>query len=210
MRLQPEERSEETRFALGAAIVFLIPLLLLAYFTHNFFATKVEKMEAIKVQTTGVFEKNHADIEEIRIIQGNQAQIDNTWRLLTKWNQGAINQESAKMLTDAGFHSVIPLLDGNRGTGLPNRSTAQKGNKPGVPRIPNRGGASGEYTKIEARSEKSEFLRVINALAKIEENEGLTQIERANLRLPVGTVPYQNKATYLDIDLLLSTPNTIR
>lgn len=205
MRIHPEEKLDEAKSTIGVLILFLIPLIAVGYFTQKYFTTKEEKNITAQAQTEGVFEKNQIDIEEIRIIQGNQEQIDTTWKLLTRWNQGTVNQDSIRLLSDAGFDNINPILHNQRTPGLPN---PQKG-RPERP-VFNRGGIADNYSKIEAKSEKTEFLRIITAISKIEENEGLTQVERATLILPPGTTPYQDHATYLNIDLLLATPNTIR
>lgn len=207
MRLQSQENLEDKKQAGVFFVIFLIPLIACIYLSQHYFKSQNTKIQNTQDQAQLVLEKNGEEIEEIRIIQGNQAQIDSTWNLLNKWNQGSMNQESATLLTNAGFQSVSPQIDLNAGMG-------------GMP--PNVNGPPGpqgnrrqnleeqQYSKLEANSDKSEFLRVIRALVQIEESEGLTQVEKADLTLPPGVPPYLDRATYLNVELLLSTPNAIR
>lgn len=213
MRLHPEERKVEIRDAILALLIFCLPLGIGAYFIEKRFELAYTKLNAQEEQAKVVLEKNQAEIEEIRIIQGNQAEIDATWALLNSWNQGAIRQESAVSLTEAGFHSVNPIIPGAApGQGAPRPGIPNRPQRPGIPqRQPNQGAQTlGEYTQIEGKSNQSEFLRVISAISKIEESEGLTQVQKLDLKLPQDTPPYQDKPTYLDVDLILATPNAVR
>lgn len=213
MRLNAEDHSQETRTSLLVFFLFCIPLACLGYFTHTSLNIKQQKFIYENQQTQTILEKNRADIEEMRIIQGNQEEINATWNVLNHWNQGSINQDSAKILTESGFGSVTPFVNNPTGPGIPANPRPGSKTRPGIavpPPIQNSRDDFSTYSKIQARSEKSEFLRLITAIYKIEQNEGLTQIEKATISLPNNVPPYQNTATYLNTELLLATPNTIR
>lgn len=213
MRLHPEEKNIVIRDAIIAFLIFCIPLATGAYFIEKHFKTTHTKLISKEQQAQIVLGKNKSEIEEIRIIQSNQAEIDATWSLLNSWNQGSISQESATALTEAGFEPITSLTPGvdlmqeTPSLGIPRRPQNQ-----GIPRRTNRGmpGTQVEYTQVKGKSNQSEFLRVLSAINKIEKNEGLTQIQKLNLKLPPNTPPYQDEATYLNVELIMATPNAVQ
>jgi hypothetical protein len=206
MRLGRKDRTEELNGAIIALIIFCLPLGGLIYFNKIKIQSRDQDLETSQTLARNTLEKNQADIEEIRIIQGNQEEINSTWALLNKWNKGGIDQESAKALFDAGFATVAPKnTQGkiNQGPRPARPGTRPTQSQPDATK-------PGEYAQVEGKSNKTEFLRMIRAIERVEDREGLTQVEKLDMSLPSNIPPYWNKATYLDIDLILSTPSTIR
>jgi len=181
MRLHNHEHNEQIRNGIIALAIFLLPLGLAIYFSNNHLESIKEETIAQQKSTQEIKIKNTQDIEEIRMIQGNKEKIDRVWLQLKRWAQGVINQVTIEEMIQAGFNPPVPITS----------------NAPGA----------AKYNEIEAKSAKTEYLRLLRVVNNLEKEEGLAQVRVAKLNLPPATPPYLDRPTYLNIELIIATPS---
>lgn len=179
---QYEEKSYNKEGWLYLGSILLVTTLI---YTGSFFLLKNYREESqtilgeIQTQKVELTKIN----KEIIFLKINEKQINEMWNTLNQWGQG-ITPDNLTALSQVGIQSspgLEPPLSG--GNAQPQ-----------------------QFSRVSAYGEKTEFKRLITALATLESQQGLLQVTKANLALPTTTQPYSNQPTYLQIELDLSSP----
>jgi hypothetical protein len=130
-----------------------------------------------------LLETNRKEAKEIRFLRDNAEAIETIWSRLKGWGDG-VKVSNIEPLRAAGLENIVSL---------------PKARIPGNP-IP--------FGGVRIDGNKTEFQRMLVGLGAVEENQGLLQVRRAELKLPPETLPNAAKPTFLDIELEIVAPAT--
>lgn len=181
MRLTRKEESE----LLTHGILALLSCIILGIATFWIIYAQVESLRdesrQTKITNESLLESNRRDGKEIRFLRDNAKTIEAKWATYKGWGDG-VRPGSINPLVEAGVASMTELPASK----LPQNPT--------------------EYSGLRLTGDKTEFQRLVKALAEIEAQQGLLQVRSASLTLPGEVRPNSLKPTFLEIQLELVAP----
>jgi len=177
-------KNEENRlFSEGILATAVFAMVLVGtLFGGNFFLKKTTKeRDSIVEANANLLATNRRDAKEIKFLRENQQAIETMWSTLKSWGTG-VSASSIGALTTSGLVDNVPLP----ATKVPGNPT--------------------EYSGLKISGDKTEFQRLLDALATVENQQGLLQVRYAILQLPASAIPNNPKPIYLNIQMELVAP----
>lgn len=183
MRLTKKEETELMTQGLLAVLCCILVGVTAFYATHRQAESLREEARQMIVSNEAILESNRREGKEIRFLRENAKMIESMWTTLKGWGDG-VKPGAVNPLSEVGVSTISELP-----------STK-------IPQNPS------EYAGLLVSGDKTEFQRIVKAVAEIEAEQGLLQVRSALLVLPGEAKPNAPKPTFLNVTLELVAPTT--
>jgi len=152
-------------------------VLLGSFFTNN----ELDNQQQIQEANTNLQNTNRRDAKELKFLRQHQKSIETMWSTLKNWGAG-ITAQDLSPFDQVGLINKIPI---------PPSKIASN---------------SVEYGGLKVFGSKTEFQRLVGAVAEAENRSGLMQIKSAILQLPPTTLPGSMRPSYLEVQMEILGP----
>jgi len=181
MKITQGEKAKLTMDGVSTLLCLAALLGAILFVTHYLVGKELENQQQLIEANQNLLATNRRDAKDIKFFRENQKSIETMWSSLKNWGTGitAYDLESFDQVNLIDKTPVPP-------TRIPANPT--------------------EYGGMKITGTKTEFQRILSALAEAERMSGLMQVKSCILQLPTKTLPYNNRATYLESQMELLGP----